>query len=61
MSEYAVYKGESLLAVGTAEECAEEMGVTLGYIRWLATPSAKKRRKNHDRCILAYRLEDDDE
>lgn len=62
MSEFAVYKGENLLAIGTAKECAEVMGVRPDYIRWMTTPTAKRRleaRKNPDRCTTAVKLEDD--
>lgn len=55
MKEYAVYKGDELLAMGTAEECAEVLKVKPEYIRWLTTPTAKRRlakRKNPDRCTV---------
>lgn len=56
MKEYAVYKGENLLAMGTAAECAEKMRVSEEYIYWLTTPTAKRRlakRKNPDKCTVA--------
>ncbi|MEC0169887.1 hypothetical protein [Paenibacillus graminis] len=55
MKEYAVYKGENLLAIGTAQKCAKELGVHPEYIRWLTTPTAKRRlakRKNPDKCVV---------
>ncbi|MBH0159079.1 hypothetical protein IHV10_22170 [Fictibacillus sp. 5RED26] len=62
--EYAVYKGESLLAMGTSEECAVELKVTKEYIEWLTTPTAKRRlasRKNPENCTVGFRLDEDDE
>ncbi|MEK3718929.1 hypothetical protein [Paenibacillus sp. FSL R7-0333] len=59
--EYAVYKGDLMLVMGTAEECAAEMGVLPEYIRWLTTPTAKRRlarRKHPERCIVADVIED---
>jgi len=56
MKEYAVYKGENLLAMGTAAECALKMNVTEKYIVWLPMPTAKRRlakRKNPDKCTVA--------
>lgn len=56
MKEYAVYKGENLLAMGTAAECAEKLGVSEKYIYWLTMPTAKRRlakRKNPDKCTVA--------
>lgn len=59
-SEYAVYKGEKLIVMGTKEECAEEMGVQPEYIYWLTMPTAKRRlasRKNPAKCTVAIKLE----
>ncbi|MBU5673222.1 hypothetical protein [Paenibacillus brevis] len=55
MREYAVYKGEELLVIGTAEECADALKVRPEYIRWLTTPTAKRRlskRKNPEKCVV---------
>ncbi len=62
--EYAVYQGEEHLVTGTAEECAEKLGIEPDTIKWLTTPSGQKRianRKNPDRARTAVRLDDDDE
>lgn len=59
--EYAIYKGETLLAIGTAEECSEELNVSKEYIVWLTMPTAKRRlakRKKPDRCTVGVLLED---
>lgn len=59
MIEYAVYKGEQLLCIGTADECAKELKVKPEYIQWLTTPTAKRRlakRKHPERCIVADKL-----
>jgi len=64
MREFAVYKGDELLVMGTANECAEALGVTSDYIRWLVTPAAARRfkeRKNPDRCIVGIRLDTEDD
>lgn len=61
--EYVVYKGETLLATGTKEECAAIMGVQPDYIYWLTMPTAKRRlasRKNPERCTTADVLTDED-
>jgi hypothetical protein len=60
--EYAVYKGDELLVMGTAEECAKEMNVKPEYIVWMTMPTARRRlekRKNPGRCTTAVRLDDD--
>jgi len=43
LKEYAVYKGESLRCMGTAEECAAEMGVKLSTFRHYCTPTHHNR------------------
>lgn len=63
-NEYAVYRGEELIATGNVDECAKTLGVSAAYIYWLRTPTAKKRlasRDNPDQCIDAVKLEDDDD
>jgi hypothetical protein len=60
--EYAIYKGEELIAMGTAEECAAKLGVTKEYVYWLTMPTAKKRlakRKNPERCTVGFRLDNE--
>lgn len=60
--EYAVYKGEDLIVMGTAEECADYMGVTPEYIYWMTTPVGKRRlanRKRPERCTTAVLLDVD--
>ncbi len=62
--EYAVYKGDDLLALGTAEECAAKLGVTPKYIYWLTMPTAKRRlaaRKHPEKCMVGVRLDDEGE
>lgn len=60
MKEYAVYKGDELLVMGTAEECAAELNVTKEYIVWLTMPTAKRRmakRKNPEKCTVGILLD----
>lgn len=40
---YAVYKKDQLVTIGTCSECAEFLGVTKKYIRWMTTPSYQKK------------------
>lgn len=40
---YTLWKGDQVLAIGTAKELAERFGVTVKTIRWLASPAAKRR------------------
>lgn len=44
---YAVYKGSRFLGIGTASELAEKLGVSPAYVRWMSTPSARRRDKGN--------------
>ena len=62
--DFAVYKNDEIVVMGTAQECAKELGVTEDYIHWMTTPSAQKRiaERNTKRVTTAVKLDlDDDE
>lgn len=64
MKEYAIYKGEDLLVIGNSYRCAEVLEVDEKYIRWLATPSARKRtarRKNPHKNMHVVVLNDEED
>lgn len=64
-NEFAVYKGDEFIVMGTKEECADFLEVKPEYVSWLTTPAAKRRlekMKNPEKAITAIRIyEDDDE
>ena len=62
MKEYAAYKGEDLIAIGTVEEIAEELGKKIENIRWHTYPTAARRieEKNLKNVFRMVRLEDDE-
>lgn len=59
-AEYALYKGEELLSVGTMREIAAETGKTLNNVIGMRTPTYKKRRANSLKALLLVELSDDD-
>lgn len=58
--EYAVYKGDELLGIGTAKELAERLKVKVETIKFYSTTSYQKRikKENHNR-LISVKLEDD--
>lgn len=59
-AEYAMYKGEELLHIGTAAEIAKARGVKVNSIRYYKTPTYRKRvekRKNARNYITLTELE----
>ena len=54
--EFVVYKGDELLALGTAEEIAEQLDVEPATVRGWSTPSSIKRGGENRK--VAYLIED---
>lgn len=56
MKEYALYKGEECLAIGTIKEIAAKMKVSEKSIRFYGSPSYKKRglgtKSNNKRILI---------
>ena len=62
--EYVVYKGESLICIGTIQECAQHMGVLPATVRFYMTPAYQRRldkRKKARNYLTVTELEGDDE
>jgi hypothetical protein len=50
--EYALYKGEECLAIGTIDEIAKQQNVKWETIKFYHTPASKKLDKKGKRRIL---------
>lgn len=62
VDEYAMYKGEELLHIGTIKEIADNHGVLKETIKFYKTPTYERRiarRKNPKNYITLTRLDDD--
>ena len=57
--EYALYRGEEVLAIGTKNEIARTLGIKPETVLFYGTPSYRKRRKTDDRRIL-IRLDEEE-
>lgn len=62
-ADYAVYKGDEFICLGTAKECAAYLGVKPESIQYLTTPTYKKRlEKRWTRDpLIAFKIEDESE
>ncbi len=63
MEEYALYKGEELLMIGTLEEIAVARGVQLNTIKFYLTPTYQRRiakRKKPRNYLELVKLDDDE-
>lgn len=50
--EYALYKGDSILSIGTKKEIAEELQLKCETISFYSSPTYKNRGKGKNRKIL---------
>lgn len=55
--EYAVYKGDKFIDIGTLEELAKKLNVKKRTIQWYATPCNSRRNKGNK--ITVIKLEDE--
>ena len=51
-TRYAIYKGDDFLALGTADELAEQLGVKPDTVRWWSYPTAQARNKGNARTAI---------
>ena len=56
MTEYAMYKGDRFIDLGTLTYLAEKYHKKQKTLKFLATPSAHKRSTN--KSLLLYRIND---
>lgn len=62
-SDYIMYKGESLIHIGTLDELAEVKGVQRKTIQFYLTPTYQRRiarRKNARNYITVEKLDDEE-
>lgn len=50
--EYALYKGEELLAMGTKREIAEQLGVSVSTVGYYRTPVYARRTSENGRRLV---------
>jgi hypothetical protein len=60
--EYAVYRGDTFITLGTAIECAAFMGWKKAkHTQFFASPTYRNRVKDDGNGLYVFKLEDDDE
>ena len=60
MREYALYRGDTFIDLGTARELAEKYNTTVKVIQWLATANkAKKRAGNCRNGMIVIPIEEE--
>ncbi|NDL68504.1 hypothetical protein [Anaerotalea alkaliphila] len=59
--EFALYKGEEMLGIGTIDELAEMQGVKPETIRFYLYPAYQRRVRNAKNRMVLVRLDQEDE
>lgn len=57
--EYALYKGDKFIDIGTKEYLAKKLNVRKETIEFYASSTYLRRRKNKDNCYVIVRLDDE--
>ena len=52
IKEFALYKGDELLAMGTKREIAEKLGISVRSVTCYGTPSYAKRTSENARRLV---------
>lgn len=63
MYEYAIYKGDDLIIIGTKQECADELDVKPDTINFYCTPTYHnrvKKRGSEATAVIGERIEIED-
>lgn len=56
VKEYALYKGDELLAMGTKREIAEQLGVSVNSVSHYGTPVYARRTSENGRRLVKQRI-----
>lgn len=59
IKEYALYKGDKFLMIGTIDEIAKAYNIKPRTVRFYASQVYKNRRKNGEDYLLVIEIEDD--
>lgn len=59
--DYALYRGEELVMVGTLDEISQKQGIKKKLLQFYKTPSYRARITDESNRIVVVEVEDDDE
>ena len=58
---YAVYKGDTFLIADTLERVADYLEVKKETVKWLATPSAFKRKSKEKNGLIVIKFKEEEQ
>ena len=61
--EYALYKGDNFLDIGTIKDLSKRYNISVKTLRWYSTPCYKNKIKNKKniKSYVVVRIEDEEE
>lgn len=61
--EYALYKGDNFLDIGTIKELSKRYNISVKTLRWYSTPCYKNKikNKNNIKSYVVVRIEDEED
>lgn len=61
--EYALYKGDNFLDIGTIKELSKRYDISVKTLRWYSTPCYKNKIKNKKniKSYVVVRIEDEED
>lgn len=61
--EYALYRGDEFLDIGTMKELSEKYDISVKTLRWYSTPCYKNKLKNKKniKSYVVCRIEDEEQ
>ena len=57
--EYAIYKGDEFVAIGTIKELVKKTGYAESTLRYCTNPASRRRNKGNR--LIVIQVEDDEE
>lgn len=57
-NEYALYKGDALMIIGTIDEIANALNIKSESVKFYSTPTYKKRTTENARRLVSLEEED---
>ena len=61
--EYALYKGDNFLDIGTIKDLSERYNISVKTLRWYSTPCYKNKikNKNNIKSYVVVKIEDEED
>lgn len=59
--EYALYKGDNFITIGTIRQISKDTGKSVDFLRWMTYPTYEKRSENGNNRLKLVRLDEEED